>query len=59
MPKPWGRVARAEMDVRPGGIVSIDIATGDGRVDAWPELVRLRVERVRAQRTLRVHQAKQ
>jgi len=31
MPKAWGRVARAEMDVRPGGIFSIDIATGDGR----------------------------
>ena len=31
MPKPWGRVSRAEMDVRPGGIFSIDIATADGR----------------------------
>jgi uncharacterized protein YndB with AHSA1/START domain len=31
MPRPWGRVARAEMDVRPGGIFSIDIATGDGQ----------------------------
>ena len=31
MPKPWGRVARAEMDVRPGGIFSIDIAMGDGQ----------------------------
>ena len=31
MPKAWGRVARAEMDVRPGGIISIDIAVGDGR----------------------------
>ena len=31
MPKAWGRVARAEMDVRPGGIFRIDIATGDGR----------------------------
>lgn len=30
MPKAWGRVARAEMDVRPGGIFSIDIAVGDG-----------------------------
>ena len=30
MPKPWGRVAHAEMDVRPGGIFSIDIATGEG-----------------------------
>ncbi len=31
MPRPWGRVTRAEMDVRPGGIFSIDIATADGR----------------------------
>jgi uncharacterized protein YndB with AHSA1/START domain len=31
MPKAWGRVARAEMDVRPGGIFRIDIAVGDGR----------------------------
>jgi uncharacterized protein YndB with AHSA1/START domain len=31
MPREWGRVARTEMDVRPGGIFSIDIATGDGR----------------------------
>jgi uncharacterized protein YndB with AHSA1/START domain len=31
MPKAWGRVARAEMDVRPGGIFSIDIAGEDGR----------------------------
>ena len=31
MPRPWGRVARAEMDVRPGGIFSIDIAMGDGQ----------------------------
>ena len=31
MPKPWGRVTRAEMDVRPGGIFRIDIAVGDGR----------------------------
>ncbi len=31
MPRAWGRVARAEMDVRPGGIFSIDIATGDGQ----------------------------
>lgn len=30
MPKVWGRVARAELDLRPGGIVSIDIAVGDG-----------------------------
>ena len=31
MPREWGRVARAEMDVRPGGIFRIDIAVGDGR----------------------------
>jgi uncharacterized protein YndB with AHSA1/START domain len=31
MPRAWGRVARAEMDLRPGGIFSIDIATGDGQ----------------------------
>ena len=31
MPKAWGRVSRSEMDVRPGGIFSIDIAVGDGR----------------------------
>ena len=31
MPKPWGRVTRAEMDVRPGGIIRIDIAVGDGQ----------------------------
>ncbi len=30
MPKAWGRVTRAEMDVRPGGIFSIDIAVADG-----------------------------
>jgi len=30
MPKAWGRVTRAEMDVRPGGVFSIDIASGDG-----------------------------
>lgn len=31
MPRAWGRVARAEMDVRPGGIFSIDIAGPDGQ----------------------------
>ncbi|MCE9602715.1 MAG: SRPBCC family protein [Gemmatimonadetes bacterium] len=31
MPRPWGRVARAEMDVRPGGVFSIDIAMGEGQ----------------------------
>ncbi len=30
MPKPWGRVADCELDVRPGGIFSIDIAVADG-----------------------------
>jgi uncharacterized protein YndB with AHSA1/START domain len=30
MPRAWGRVARAEMDLRPGGMFSIDIAVGDG-----------------------------
>ncbi|UHQ18792.1 SRPBCC family protein [Lysobacter sp. KIS68-7] len=31
MPKAWGRVSRCEMDVRPGGIFSIDIATEQGQ----------------------------
>ncbi|HTM45099.1 MAG TPA: SRPBCC domain-containing protein [Polyangiaceae bacterium] len=31
MPKQWGRVSRTEMDVRPGGIFSIDITTVDGK----------------------------
>ena len=31
MPKGWGRVARAAMDLRPGGIFSIDIAGADGQ----------------------------
>jgi uncharacterized protein YndB with AHSA1/START domain len=31
MPKAWGRVARDKLDVRPGGIIRIDIAVGDGR----------------------------
>lgn len=30
MPKAWGRVARAEMDLRPGGIFSIDISVTNG-----------------------------
>ena len=30
MPRRWGRVSRAEIDLRPGGIIRIDIATGDG-----------------------------
>jgi uncharacterized protein YndB with AHSA1/START domain len=32
MPRAWGRVAACEMDLRPGGMFSIDIATGDGQV---------------------------
>ena len=31
MPRPWGRVAHCEMDVRPGGIFSIDIASPEGQ----------------------------
>lgn len=31
MPKAWGRVARCEMDVRPGGIFRIDIAVANGQ----------------------------
>jgi uncharacterized protein YndB with AHSA1/START domain len=31
MPKAWGRVAHAEIDTRPGGVIRIDIAVGDGR----------------------------
>jgi len=31
MPRAWGRVASAELDLRPGGIFSIDIATADGQ----------------------------
>jgi uncharacterized protein YndB with AHSA1/START domain len=31
MPKPWGVVSDCEMDVRPGGIFSIDIATAEGQ----------------------------
>ena len=31
MPKAWGAVAHCELDVRPGGVFSIDIATGDGQ----------------------------
>ena len=30
MPKSWGVVSHCEMDVRPGGIFSIDIAVADG-----------------------------
>ena len=31
MPRVWGRVSHADMDVRPGGIFRIDIATADGK----------------------------
>ncbi len=31
MPRAWGSVANCELEVRPGGIFSIDIATGDGQ----------------------------
>lgn len=31
MPKPWGRVSKAELDLRPGGIISIDIAVAGGQ----------------------------
>ena len=30
MPRAWGRVARTEIDVRPGGIIRIDIAVANG-----------------------------
>src|SRR6185369_13545928 len=30
MPKAWGSVSKCEMDVRPGGAFSIDIATAQG-----------------------------
>ena len=32
MPKQWGSVASCELDVRPGGMFSIDIAVGNGQV---------------------------
>ena len=31
MPRPWGAVANCELDVRPGGMFSIDIASGEGQ----------------------------
>ena len=31
MPKSWGVVANCELDVRPGGMFSIDIATAEGQ----------------------------
>lgn len=30
MPREWGRVSHAELDLRPGGIIRIDIAVQDG-----------------------------
>lgn len=32
MPKQWGSVAACELDARPGGVFSIDIATKDGQL---------------------------
>ena len=31
MPRQWGSVAKCELDVRPGGMFSIDIKTGSGQ----------------------------
>jgi len=31
MPKQWGRVSKCEMELRPGGIFSIDIIVGEGQ----------------------------
>jgi uncharacterized protein YndB with AHSA1/START domain len=31
MPRSWGQVSRAEIDVRPGGIISIDITVANGQ----------------------------
>jgi uncharacterized protein YndB with AHSA1/START domain len=30
MPRQWGRVARSQLEIRPGGMFSIDIVVGDG-----------------------------
>ena len=30
MPRAWGRVVRSEIDVRPGGVIRIDIAVANG-----------------------------
>lgn len=32
MPKAWGSVAKCELELRPGGMFSIDIQTADGQV---------------------------
>jgi uncharacterized protein YndB with AHSA1/START domain len=37
MPKTWGVVAKCELDVRPGGMFSIDIASAEGQ-EASPNL---------------------
>jgi uncharacterized protein YndB with AHSA1/START domain len=37
MPKPWGVVSKCELDVRPGGMFSIDIASAEGE-QAFPNL---------------------
>jgi uncharacterized protein YndB with AHSA1/START domain len=37
MPKPWGVVAKCELDVRPGGMFSIDTAATEGG-EALPNL---------------------
>ena len=31
MPRAWGTVSKCELEVRPGGMFSIDISTGDGQ----------------------------
>ncbi len=31
MPKAWGRVSHAELELRPGGIIRIDIVVGEGQ----------------------------
>jgi uncharacterized protein YndB with AHSA1/START domain len=36
MPKEWGAVSQCELDLRPGGMFSIDIKVGDGQ--AFPNL---------------------
>jgi uncharacterized protein YndB with AHSA1/START domain len=36
MPKAWGAVAKCELEVMPGGMISIDIAGADGQV--FPKL---------------------
>ena len=38
MPKVWGRVSHAELELRPGGIIRIDIIVGEIPDDAAPDL---------------------